>query len=62
MKGVRFVFDDKGNTTSLLIDVNEIGEEWHDLIDGLIAKARNDEPVTSWEAFKQELNAQESNL
>ena len=53
MKGVKFVLDEKGNMTSLLIDVNEISEEWQDFIDGLIAEARKDEPTTSWEEFTQ---------
>ena len=59
MKGVQFVVDDKGNTTSLLIDVNEISEEWQDFVDGLIAEGRRDEPVTSWEDFKKELSTKD---
>ena len=57
MKGVQFVVDEKGITTSLLIDINEISEEWQDFIDGLIAESRKDEPVTSWEDFNAELDA-----
>ena len=56
MKGVQFVVDEKGETTSLLIDVREVSEEWQDFIDGIIAESRKDEPTTSWEEFEAELD------
>ena len=56
MKGVQFLVDEKGETTSLLIDVHEVSEEWQDFIDGIIAESRKDEPTTLWEEFEAELD------
>ena len=56
MKGVQFVVDEKGEMTSLLIDVHEVSEEWQDFIDGIIAESRLGEPTTSWKDFEAELD------
>ncbi len=56
MKGVQFVVDEKGETTSLLIDVHEVSEEWEDFIDGIIAESRLEAPTTPWKDFEAELD------
>ncbi len=56
MKGVQFLVDENWETTSLLIDVHEVSEEWQDFIDGIIAESRKDEPTTPWKDFEAELD------
>ena len=53
MKGIRFVVDDKGKKTAVLIDLKEHGDLWEDFYDKLIARSRDDEPRESLESVRK---------
>jgi len=53
MKGIRFVVDDKGEKTAVLIDLKEHGDLWEDFYDKLIARSRDDEPRESLESVRK---------
>ncbi len=55
IKGIRYVIDESGEKTAVLIDLKEHGELWEDLYDTLIAEQRRDEPRESLEEVKKRL-------
>lgn len=58
MKGVSYVTDGKNRKTAVLIDLKTLEkyeEQIEDLLDGIIASARKDEPLVSWEDVKKKL-------
>ena len=55
MKGIKYVVDESGEKTAVLIDLKEHGELWEDLYDALIAEQRRDEPCESLEEVKERL-------
>ena len=58
MKGVSFVTDDKNRRTAVIIElktITEHGEDVEDLLDGIIAESRKDEPKRSWDDVKKSL-------
>ncbi|MBA3962794.1 MAG: hypothetical protein H0X40_12970 [Chthoniobacterales bacterium] len=55
MNGIKFLVDDKGNTTAVLIDLKKHAELWEDFYDNLIAETRAKEPTESWESVKRKL-------
>lgn len=58
MKGIQFLVDEHGNAKSVLLDLEEWGELWEDIYDGMIIKARRDEPTVPWEVLKAEMEAE----
>ena len=58
MKGIQFLVDEHGNAKSVLIDLEEWGELWEDIYDGMIIEARRDEPTVPWEVLKAEMEAE----
>jgi len=58
VRGIHFVVDDKGNKTSVLIDLKEHGELWEDFYDAMLAAKRSKEPRESMEAVKARLRRQ----
>lgn len=58
MKGIRFIIDDKGRKTSVLIDLKQHGELWEDFFDTVVARVRDDEPRESLEFVKERLRRQ----
>ena len=58
MKGIQFMVDEKGDKTSVLIDLKEHGDLWEDIFDMLIAERRAKEPRESLEAVKKRLRRQ----
>jgi hypothetical protein len=44
MKGVQFVFDDKGEKTAVVIDLKKHSELWEDFYDAALVRQREDEP------------------
>ena len=44
-KGIHFLVDEHGKAKSVLIDLEEWGELWEDIYDGMIIEARQDEPT-----------------
>jgi hypothetical protein len=55
IKGVRFVTDARGNKVAVQLDLEEWGELWEDIYDGMLAKERADDTVESWDAVKDRL-------
>ena len=55
MRGIHFVVDDKGNKTSVLIDLKEHGELWEDFYDTMLAAKRSKEPRESLESVTERL-------
>ena len=58
MKGIQFLGDEHGNAKSVLIDLEEWGELWEDIYDGMIIETRRGEPTIPWEALKAEMEAE----
>lgn len=55
MKGVKYVVDDKGEKTAVIIDLKKYGELWEDFQDTMIARLRADEPRETLESVKKRL-------
>jgi len=55
IKGVRFVTDARGNKVAVQLDLEEWGELWEDIYDGMLAKERAGDAVESWDAVKDRL-------
>ena len=55
MKGVRFLIDEKGEKTGVLIDLKENAELWEDFYDGVLARRRAREPRESLAVVKKRL-------
>ncbi|HEX8723714.1 MAG TPA: hypothetical protein VF736_24065 [Pyrinomonadaceae bacterium] len=56
VKGVQFVTDTDGRKVAVLLDLEEWGELWEDIYDGMLAQERGGEPTESWEAVKERLH------
>lgn len=54
-KGVRFIVDDKGETTGVVIDLKDNAELWEDIYDRAVARRRVREPRVSLQAVKARL-------
>jgi hypothetical protein len=52
MTGIRFVTDDKGRKTAVLIDLKKHGELWEDFWDGLVSESRRKEKSTSYQEYR----------
>ncbi len=57
MKGVRFVVDEAGQKTDVIISLKENPELWEDLHDRALARKRESEPRESLESVKRRLAA-----
>lgn len=55
MKGVRYMVDDAGEKTAVVIDLRLLGDVWEDIYDSLIAQKRRAEPRESLTSVKQRL-------
>jgi hypothetical protein len=55
MKGVRFVVDDNGERTAVVIDLRKNRELWEDVYDVALARRRTAEPRESLDAVKRRL-------
>jgi hypothetical protein len=58
MKGVRFVVDENGERSAVLIDLTENAELWEDFYDSYVARERDGEPRESIEEVRHRLQAQ----
>jgi hypothetical protein len=59
VKGVQFVTDTEGRKVAVLLDLEEWGELWEDIYDGMLAQERADEPSEPWEAVRHRSKAYE---
>ncbi len=57
MEGVQFLVDDHGNPTSVIVDLDILGDKWEHIYETMRAEAPGDEPTMSWEQVKAELRA-----
>ena len=55
MKGIQFLVDEHGKAKSVLIDLEEWGELWEDIYDGMIIASRQDESTVPWAVLKAEM-------
>ncbi len=55
LKGVRFIVDDKGERTGVVIDLKDNAELWEDIYDRAVARRRAREPRESLQAVKARL-------
>jgi hypothetical protein len=55
MKGVRYLFDNKGEPEMVIIEVKKNPELWEDIHDILVARERVKEPRIPWEEVKAKL-------
>jgi hypothetical protein len=58
MKGVKFVVDENGERSAVLIDLQENADLWEDFYDSYVAREREEEPRESIEEVRQRLQAQ----
>jgi hypothetical protein len=55
MRGVRYLVDESGKKTGVLIDLKEHGEIWEDFYDRAVAEARKKEPRESIAAVRKRI-------
>jgi hypothetical protein len=55
MKGVRFVVDEEGKRTGVIIDLRLNAKLWEDFYDLALARSRESEPRESLEEVKRRL-------
>ena len=55
MRGVKYLFDEKGRKTAVLIDLKSNLSLWEDLIDTVIARKRAAEPRETLAAVRRRL-------
>ena len=53
MKGIKYVVDDKGDRTAVIIDLKKYGQLWDDFQDTMIARLRANEPRETLESVKK---------
>lgn len=55
MRGVKYLFDEKGRKSAVLIDLKTNRAMWEDLIDQVIASARAKEPRETLASVRRRL-------
>lgn len=55
MKGIRYLVDDAGNKSAVVIDLKQHGVLWEDVFDQLLARRRVKEPRESLEQVRERL-------
>ena len=60
MRGVRYVIDENGQKTAVLIDLKKHGEIWEDFYDHAVAEARKKEPRESITTVRKRIAKQRS--
>lgn len=55
MKGIQFLGDGDGNARSVPVDLEEWGDLWEDIYDGMIIEARRGDSTIPWEVLKAEM-------
>lgn len=58
MKGIRYLVDEKGDKTAVVIDLRAHGKLWEDVYDTLVARQRKDEPRETLADVKERLRRQ----
>lgn len=55
IRGVKFLFDEHGNRTGVMIDLRQGRGFWEDILDVATAKSRERESSESWSAVRERL-------
>jgi hypothetical protein len=55
IRGVKFLFDEHGQRTAVMIDLRQGGSFWEDILDVATAKSREREPSEAWTAVRDRL-------
>lgn len=58
MTGIRFITNEKGQKTDLIISMEEHGQIVEDVLDALLVEERKSEDSMSFDLFVQELKAE----
>lgn len=58
MEGIRYIVDDQGKKTAVIIDLKKYGDLWEDSYDRLVAQLRANEPRETLESVKRKLRRQ----
>jgi hypothetical protein len=58
MTGIRYITDEQGHKTDVIIDLKEHGQIVEDLLDMLLVKERKNEESVPFEEFVQQLKAE----
>ncbi|MCL4706319.1 hypothetical protein KJ068_14210 [bacterium] len=53
--GFRFLIDEKGDKTAVLIDLNKHRRLWEDFYDLMMIEARRNDPRMDWKTAKKQL-------
>ena len=56
MDGIKFIVDEKGKKTAVIIDLEKYGEVWEDFYDYLTCLERENEPTVSLDEAEKELD------
>ena len=56
VKGLQYIVDESGQRVAAVINLQEWGDLWEDILDVLVSESRKDEPVIEWETLKRELD------
>ena len=55
IRGVRYLFDEHGEKTAVMIDLKQGRGLWEDILDVAMARSRERETSQSWEAVRARL-------
>jgi hypothetical protein len=58
-KGHKYLVDESGARTAVVISLKEWGELWEDFCDVLVSESRRGELTVPWETLKAELASEE---
>jgi hypothetical protein len=55
IRGVKFLFDERGEKTAVMIDLRQARGLWEDILDVATAKSREREPSQTWASIRSRL-------
>jgi hypothetical protein len=55
IRGVKFLFDERGQKTAVMIDLRQGSGLWEDILDVATARSREREPSQSWATVRSRL-------
>jgi len=55
MRGVKYLYNARGKKTAVLIDLEQHGDVWEDLLDVALARAREGERTEHWAVVRRRL-------
>ena len=55
MEGIRFLTDERGRKTAVIIDLTKYGALWEDFFDAWLASQREEEPRETLDSLRQRL-------